>query len=70
MSTNIDLSNFSDADQEKTSFVYKVQFALINGCSIRDFPDHAIFREMGANTGLVRHTQRLPLFGPLLLGKL
>ena len=32
---------------------------------IREFPDHATFREKGVNTGLVRQTWGVSLFGPM-----
>ena len=32
---------------------------------IRDIPDHATFREKGANTGLVRQARGFSLFDPL-----
>ena len=32
---------------------------------IREIPDHATFRQKGVNTGLVRQTWGLSLFGPM-----
>ena len=32
---------------------------------IREIPDHATFRGKGVNTGLVRQTWGLSLFGPM-----
>ena len=33
--------------------------------AIREIPDHATFRGKGVNTGLVRQTWGLSLFGPM-----
>ena len=38
--------------------------------AIRDFQDHATFREKSVNTGLVRQSWEFPLFDPLKLIKL
>ena len=35
------------------------------GLGIREIPDHATFRGKGVNTGLVRQTRGLSLFGPM-----
>ena len=38
---------------------------LCTHLEIREFPDHATFREKGVNTGLVRQTWGVSLFGPM-----
>ena len=35
------------------------------GYTIREIPDHATFREKCVNTGLVRQTWDMSLFGPM-----
>ena len=41
-----------------------LQFRAV-GARIREIPDHATFREKCVNTGLVRQTWGMSLFGPM-----
>ena len=51
-------------------FVFSVEYGLWDryksvGVRIREIPGHATFRGKGVNTGLVRQTWGLSLFGPM-----
>ena len=42
-----------------------IEIDIIGYTLIREIPDHATFRGKGVNTGLVRQTWGISLFGPM-----
>ena len=46
-------------------FLFDIIMCHTIGNRIREIPDHATFRGKGVNTGLVRQTWGMSLFGPM-----